>query len=338
MKKLLLTAIATCCIFLLNGVSQPPVKIAFYNVENLFDIYDDPQKQDEEFLPGGIKGWNYRRYQRKLRHLYKTILAMEEGSRIAAIGLCELENCFVTRQLLERTPLSGRRFRFIQYESPDRRGVDVALLYDPTLLTPIASRPIAIRFPFDTLGRTRDILYVKALIHRKDTLHLFINHWPSRFGGLLATIPKRNHVAQILRTLCDSILCRTPSAHLVLMGDFNDNPDDESIRLHLMTGKHPLVNLMDKPHWQELHGTLKHGAIWNLFDQIIVSDAFFQPQTDLLIVGARAHLYDAPFLFTEDPKFPGKKLFRTYNGMNYLGGFGDHLPVFIEVTTRPEGR
>lgn len=314
------------------------LRIAFYNVENLFDIHDDPEKRDDEFLPGGMKGWNYERYHRKLCHLYKTILAIEGNNRLAALGLCELENCFVTQQLLERTPLSKRRFQFIQYESPDRRGVDVALVYDPELLTPIHSEPITIRFPFDTSGRTRDILYVKALLQKTDTVHLFVNHWPSRFGGLLATIPKRNYVAGVLAKVCDSILTKNSNANIVIMGDLNDDPDDESVLYHLQTRNKQLINLMDSDHWKEPHGTLKHGSVWSIFDQIVVSDAILNSLQRIKIANNEAHICTAPFLFMDDPKSPGKKLFRTYSGMNYLGGFGDHLPVFIDVIIRPPGR
>lgn len=314
------------------------LRIAFYNVENLFDIYDDPQKRDDEFLPGGMKGWSYDRYHCKLRHLYKTILAIEGDGRLAVLGLCELENCFVTRQLLENTPLRRRNFRFIQYESPDRRGVDVALAYDPKLVKPLHSHPVAIRFPFDTSGRTRDVLYVKAMLYHTDTIHLLVNHWPSRFGGLLATIPKRNHVASVVRTICDSILAADSTANIVIMGDLNDDPEDESVLHHLQTSSGDLINLMDSYHWTEPHGTLKHGSVWSVFDQIIVSKHLYNGDAGIAITGKRAHCCNAPFLFMDDPKAPGKKLFRTYSGMNYLGGFGDHLPVFMDVTQRPPGR
>lgn len=335
------TAILTLIIFITSFVSlaqSSSLRIAFYNVENLFDIYDDPEKNDDEFLPGGIKGWNYDRYQCKLRHLYKTILAIEGDSRLAALGLCELENCFVTRQLLTQTPLAKRRLKFIQYESPDRRGVDVAFVYDPRLIVPLHSHAITIRFPFDTAGRTRDILYVKAIVKNLDTIHFFVNHWPSRFGGLMATIPKRNYVASVVAATCDSILASNKMAKIIIMGDLNDDPEDESVLIHLQTKKSSLVNLMDDAHWKEPHGTLKHGSVWSIFDQIVVSYGLYNAEFGYEITGRTAHFCKAPFLFTEDPKSPGKKLFRTYSGMNYIGGFGDHLPVFIDVNVLSEGK
>jgi len=329
MKKMVIIFLL-CFVGQTYGQQCKTLRIGFYNVENLFDIHDDPEKQDDEFLPTGMKGWNYDRYHRKLSHLYKTILAIEGNVRLVALGLCELENCFVTRQLLESTPLAKRNFEFIQYESPDRRGVDVALVYDPEYLEPLYSCAIGIRFPFDTSGRTRDVLYVKALVAGTDTVHLFVNHWPSRFGGLMATVPKRNYVASVVRGVCDSLLSADRSSNIVIMGDLNDDPTDESVRGHLM-GCRGLVNLMDPGHWQEAQGTLKHGAAWNIFDQIVVSDKLMQATHGYKIKEGRAHTVRAPFLFCDDPKVPGKKLFRTYSGMRYLGGFGDHLPVFIDI-------
>ncbi|NCD42063.1 MAG: endonuclease [Bacteroidia bacterium] len=313
-------------------------RVAFYNVENLYDIYDDPEKNDDEFLPHGIKGWNYTRYYQKLRHLYKTIAAFGEGSHLVAFGMCELENNFVTRQLLENTPLKKCGYRFIQYESPDRRGVDVALAYDPKVLTPLFSEPITIRFPFDTLGKTRDILYVKVLLTAVDTLHLFVNHWPSRFGGLTATIPKRNFVASVLKQRCDSLFRISPQAAIIIMGDLNDDPTDESVLISLGADNHSLINLMHPDNLKEKGGTLKHESVWNVFDQIIVSPALLQGHIKTSVLGGCAHIAALPFLLCEDPKWPGTKLYRTYSGMQYLGGFADHLPVYIDLKVRTHNR
>lgn len=312
-------------------------RIAFYNVENLFDVYDDPEKQDDEFLPYGIKGWNYEKYQRKLSHLYKTIVAVGEESNLLCMGLCELENRFVTRQLLENTPLSTLGYKFIQYESPDNRGIDVALIYNPTLLKPLYSEPISIIYDFDTSARTRDILYVKALVLDSDTLHLFVNHWPSRFGGLMQTIPKRNFVANVLRHFCDSLLLVNKEANILIMGDLNDDPTDESVRENLKAGAQgALINLMHPDNWMQERGTLKHGGVWNVFDQIIVTTPLINQNNNLSIIGSRAFAAENDFLFCFDEKYPGLKLFRTYSGMQYTGGFGDHLPVFVNLRcTKP---
>ena len=332
MKNLLFLLIMMFSLLGYGQHNSTMYRIAFYNVENLFDVYDDPEKQDDEFLPYGIKGWNYEKYQRKLSHLYKTIVAVGEESKLLCLGLCELENRFVTRQLLENTPLHKFDYQYIQYESPDNRGIDVALVYNPNLLEPLYSEPISIIYDFDTAARTRDILYVKALVLNCDTLHIFVNHWPSRFGGLMETVPKRNFVASVLRKFCDSLLTDNPAANILIMGDLNDDPTDESVRENLKAGSQgDLVNLMHPARWKQERGTLKHGGVWNVFDQIIVSSPMLILENSFSIIGSRAYAAENAFLFCFDEKYPGLKLFRTYSGMQYTGGFGDHLPVFVNL-------
>ena len=164
-------------------IKSQSVRIVFWNVENLYDPYDDTTTLDDEFTSGGAKHWTWSKFTAKLNHIAKTILAIGEWNPPAIIGLCEVENRYVLNKLIYNTPLKPWRYKFVHYESPDRRGVDVAMLYRPAHFRIIATRNVSIRFPFDTLAETREILYVKGVLFSDDTLSVFINHWPSRRGG-----------------------------------------------------------------------------------------------------------------------------------------------------------
>jgi len=315
-------------------------RIMFYNVENLYDTKHDEGKNDYEFLPDGIRYWTDSRFYSKLKRLYKVFAANGTPEPPAIIALCEVENDFVLQKLIETTPLKNFGYDFVHYESPDARGVDCALLYRKQQFELFDSHPFNITFPFDTASKTRDILYVKGLLFEEQVLHIFVNHWTSRFGGPAATMPKRNYIAQQLRTLCDSILQDNPNANILILGDLNDDPIDESVQQFLCGQKSAsdtlfLTNL-SLPLFQKGQGTIKHGTQWSLFDQIIVSPALINGQNGLQICND-ALIFNHDFLFVDDETNMGKKLFRTYNGMTYAGGYADHLPVGVDVkkTVRP---
>ncbi|MCD4773549.1 MAG: hypothetical protein K8R41_09245 [Bacteroidales bacterium] len=321
-----------------KNAEQERVRLVFYNVENLFDIYDDPKINDEEFTPEGIRSWDKYKFKTKINNIFKTLIAVGKWKMPDIIGLCEIENYFVLEKLVNSTPLKNYNYNIIHYESPDHRGIDVALLYNPEKIQELFSSPLRINFPFDNNLKTRDILYVKALLFDSDTLHLFINHWPSRYGGLMKTIPKRNFVAGVLRQKVDSILMISPQANVVIMGDFNDNPDDESLCEILNASvkrnyseRNNLFNLMYKNTGENKSGSVKYKENWNTFDQIIVSGNMLNDSNRLKIIGKEAVIFNACFLFEEDKKYLGKKPFRTYSGYKYIGGFSDHFPVYIDL-------
>ncbi len=166
-------------------------RVMFYNVENLFDTKDDSLTSDEEFLPDGDRHWNTNKFYKKLNNIYKVILGVGEWNPPAIVALCEIENRFVLNQLVYQTPLKKFDYKVVHFESPDRRGIDVAMLYRKELFHVDTAFPIQINFPFDENSKTRDILYVKGSFDKKDTIHFFINHWPSRYGGYMQTKPKR---------------------------------------------------------------------------------------------------------------------------------------------------
>jgi hypothetical protein len=317
------------------------VRIVFWNVENLYDPYDDTTKLDDEFTSTGAKHWNWTKFSRKLNYTAKTLMAIGEWAPPAIVGLCEVENRYVLNKLIYETPLKPWKYKFIHYESPDLRGVDVALLYRPEIYKVIASRNISIRFPFDTLAQTREILLVKGVLFNRDTLSIFVNHWPSRRGGYLGSQPRRNYVASVLRQLIDSIQQTQPFAHIVVMGDFNDEPENESLKQVLMarTESIPmhdttLYNLMGIRNKIRKEGTLKYRDQWSTFDQFVVSGALMSGHSGLKAGIDQVRICRSSFLMEEDNTYFGEKLNRTYSGPRYHGGFSDHLPIRLELIRR----
>ncbi len=307
-------------------------RIMFYNTENYFDPFDDSLTNDQEFLPDAMRHWNYKRFVHKRNDIYKTIMAVGDMEPPAIIGLCEIENRFVLNQLLYKTPLEKFDYRIIQQESPDHRGIDVALLFNPKILKVLDYDFIAINFPFSPETKTRDIIYVKALIEGQDSLHIFVNHWPSRYGGELSSAPRRAYVAKQLAKHIDILLQKNKKAKILVMGDFNDYPYNRSIRDVLNAGKDPqknrLINLMPE-HYHNL-GTHKFHGEWGILDQFMVSPALLSADKGIFVEG-EAHIFNADFLLTDDTKFLGKMPFRTYLGMKYQGGFSDHLPIYLDL-------
>lgn len=315
----------------LHAQESSSVKFCFYNVENLFDTYDDSLSADEEFLPGGDKSWSKARYYKKIDQIARTLTGIGGWELPGIVGLCEIENIDVLYDLCEHRLLKTSGYEIIHKDSPDRRGIDVAILYIPSEFEVIHSQWIGISFPFDSSILTRDILYVKGLIGHSDTLHIFINHWPSRWGGIEASMPKRLYVAQVLKCFSDSILQAGLDQHILIAGDMNDTPRDSSMVSVLgacvVAEDDPgtLYNLMTLSSLGGPGGTLKYRADWEIFDQIIVSGSLLN-NTDSFFV-TEADIYSAEYLLIEDEKYMGKKPFRTYLGPSYIGGFSDHLPV-----------
>jgi len=337
MKKILFLVIFS--IFVLNSFSQKEFKIMCYNVENLFDTKRDSLYNDTEYLPGGIRGWNYTRYKEKLSNIAKVIVAVGEWNPPALVGLCEIENENTLNDLTRRTGLQQLNYKFIHYESPDARGVDVALLYLSDLFEPINSRPIRVSFPNST-STTRDILYTSGKISNGDTLHIFVNHFPSRLGGELESENRRIAAASFLRTAVDSVFEIHANAAIVIMGDFNDYPNDNSIVKTLKSSPLPdnfneiepqkLYNLAYKIHAEGKIGSYRHESQWGMLDQIIVSGVLLDNSLKTKVLSNTFQVF-APNWLLEEDKIVGLRPFRTYIGMRYNGGFSDHLPIFVKV-------
>ena len=313
-------------------------KISFYNVENLFYPTDDSLTNDDAYTPTGQNHWSFKKYYQKISKIGKVFIAMGQGEPPVVIGLAEIENEQVLKDLCYHSPLKAYHYRYVHYDSPDRRGVDVALLYRDSCVRIVHDTAIPIQFPFDTTARNRDLLYAAVEFPNNDTLHILVNHWTSRFGGYAATIPKRNHYADVARHWTDTLLQRNPYANILLMGDFNDYPTDESITQHLRAGRFPadtatctLFDLMR--HFETLNniGSHKYEDFWGCLDQIIVSRSLLTPSSSLHLTDNLPHIYSPDFLLVPDEKYGGSKTYRTFLGPRYVGGFSDHLPVFVEI-------
>ena len=315
--------------------SARAMRIIFYNLENAYDTIDDPFAGDDEFTPHGTRSWTPYRYRQKLKNTYKVLLAAGGWSPPDIIGVCEAENRRVLEDLTRHTPLSRYSYRIIHQDSPDPRGIDVAVLYNNQAFRPILHRFVPVCFDGHK-GCTRDILYVKGRASSGDTLHLFFNHWPSKWQGERTTQPKRNQAARILRCHIDSIQNQHKEPRIMILGDFNDPPEAESLSQHLKT-KAPspsirpdsLYNLSLK--WLPgPTGTQKYRAAWEILDQVIVSGSLLSGR-GLYTTEKDAHIFRPPFLLEEDNRYTGSKPFRTYSGYRYIGGFSDHLPVIVDL-------
>lgn len=285
------------------------LRVVSYNVENLFDTKHDTLKNDSSFLPDAMHYWSYRRYQTKIDRIAQVIVNIAGWESIPLVGLCEVENARCLRNLCYA--LRRFHYKYVHYDSPDERGIDVALLFDSTQITILHSQAIPIMLDNDP---TRDILYVSALYLHKDTIHTMVCHLPSQLGGATSTDWKRQRAKQIIQTTIDSILFHQPSAKIVVMGDMNTHPQDD---LHGMT------NLM-LPIQKTGYGTHKYQGIWTCLDQFYVSQS--------IATKATTTIFSPQWLLEEDSKYLDYKPHRTYIGYRYNDGYSDHLPIVLTIT------
>jgi len=312
---------------------QRPVKLAFWNVENLFDTTNAVQIQDDDFTPMGKYHWTEDRLAAKFQALSRVIHDLNHGSDLALIGLAEIEN----REVLQRlnSQYLQDHFAIIHKESPDERGIDCAILYDPKLLKLEEKDFIPIWLSGDE--RTRDIIEAVFQLQGQDTparLHVFINHWPSRWGGEEATAPYRKTTALTLRTRIDELLTENPQADIIILGDFNDYPDDPSLLQVLRAGpsaSYPgdLINTTWPINMDPAAGTVMYRGDWKVFDQIIISAGLM----DLHGFSWAPHstqVFHPGYLIEDQGKFAGWP-FRTYRRGKYQAGYSDHLPLTCQI-------
>ena len=315
--------------------SSRDLRIMFYNVENLFDIYDDTLKNDEDFLPEGNYHWSEYKYYRKINNIAKVIIAAGEWEPIDIICLAEIENLYVLQGLTDVSALKSLGYNIIHKESNDRRGIDVAMLYREVNFKPLAYNYINYDKPEEKYY-SREILHVEGIVKNSDTLHIFVNHWSSRYGGELASESKRILAAKVLRSYIDSLFSLNNTVKIVILGDFNDTPQNRSITENLKAlsdlstiTASCLYNLTANLK-QDVKGTHKYQGEWSILDQMIVSGS--------LITGAGLHtsiegcrVFSDKFLLMNDDTYMGTKPLRTFYGFKYLGGFSDHLPVLLDL-------
>jgi len=301
-------------------------RIAFYNTENLFDIFDDTHTNDNDFLPGSKLKWTEDRYLQKLDHINEVIHGLNELQTLALIGMSEVENNDVLIDLLKNDTL----FNFIQYNSSDKRGIDVCLIYNTAFFKPLQSYLSYFDKNDNPELFLREVLVVKGIL-LKDTVHVLVNHWPSRREGEEKSERKRIAAAMLTQEIIDSIYASNSSSNIIVMGDFNDQPSDESMSVMLKvksTKKNISSDLVNpfKALQEEGQGTCKYKRDWYLFDQILMSNSLMDKK------GVRfvdAKIYNPEWLYYKRDTNSGP--YRTYLGDKYFGGYSDHFPVYVEM-------
>lgn len=340
MRKVFVFSVLVCFsawLFAQNDfTNNSTMRIAWWNLENYFDPQKDSVKNDADFTPEGSHYWSYKRFYHKRDNIFKTIVALGGGDMPSVMGFCEVENEWVLRQLVFNTPLKKYHYRYVHYESPDRRGIDNALIYRPDRFKVLYSEKISEAKPDDPGFITRDILLVSGVTFQGDTLFFFVNHFPSKLGGDVAEV-RRNYVGELLKHCVDTVIEKHPSSGVIVMGDFNDTPFSDAITKHLGVSPYrkdwetnTLINLVaDKPAGT---GSYKYQADWNYIDHIMTSkNMILESDFPLYVKDQTAVTFTADFLLIDDEKFFGKKVFRTFIGSRYQGGFSDHLPLYIDL-------
>ena len=304
--------------------------IAFYNIENLFDIYDDEQTNDDDFLPTSAKRWTKKRYNNKILKLGSVIskIGFENTNKPPVIvGLAEVENTLVLEDLMQCEDLSSFNYGYVHYDSNDERGIDVALLYDKDEFKVESSETFSLNImtPEGERDFTRDILLVSGYLE-DEFIHIIVNHWPSRRDGEKESSFKRIIAAKKVLEIIQLINEKHNTPKIMILGDFNDNPNNESVS-YLMSNNH-LYNPLQKLQTRN-RGSQNYNFQWNLFDQIIITKNLMDPSPNGYSF-YKANIFDDKFLTQYHGKFKGHP-FRTYIGKKYMGGFSDHFPVFIQI-------
>lgn len=308
-----------------------PGRIIFYNVENLFDTIDEPDKIDEEFLPAAKANWNTWKYQEKLRHIAQVIDSLTDTIQPMIIGFAEIENRKVLEDLIQQPSMKDINWGIVHRDSPDERGIDVAILYNKNAVEEITGTHLAIELGNDN---TRDIAYLKCYINEGEPIWLFVNHWPSRRTATDSSGAKRSLAAKTLLNKIENLYLGEPYARVIVMGDLNDNPNDSSVNVLLQhkfakRDEQQLINLM-LPLQTKGEYTVTYKEQKNIFDQIIVSQSLLNKQQPYHLRTTAANIYSPTWLMYEHQKY-GAIPNRTYSFGKYVGGYSDHLPVYIDV-------
>jgi predicted extracellular nuclease len=307
--------------------------VVFYNVENLFDTENTPGTRDGEFTPEGRNKWDEIRYQKKLNDLSRVISGINEADLPEIVGLCEVENEKVVVDLINTGLLSNGNYRVVHHESPDLRGIDCALIYRPDKFQVVHHHAIPVNFEDAPNSKTRDILYVKGRTRDREEFHVFVNHWPSRIGGVAQTEPRRLTAAFILKGKIDSVRMASPKAHIIVMGDMNDEPDNKSL-FEVLEARPPfspgatLVNLMF-PEFLEGKGSYNYRGSWDMLDNLMVSSGL-RNSKGWRVMHGKGFIYRESWMeyINRNGEITPN---RTYGGPVYYGGVSDHFPVYFRL-------
>jgi len=312
------------------------IAIAFYNCENFFDTVHNPAKEDEEFTPEGKYHYTQKIYEQKQHNLATVIQSMGDEDGPAIIGMAEVENSTVLNDLVHQPEIEKRHYQYEWFDGPDPRGINVAMLYNPKYLHVLKTEPLHVDLT-GVSGKsiTRDVLHVYGILSG-DTVDIFVNHWPSRRGGEDESVPKRAIAAKVVKDAADKEMNHHPGAEVIIMGDFNDNPTDNSI-VNILGARgeqndvpasglyDPFINI-----FKEGKGTEEYRHSWNLFDQVIISGAFLHSKNGKLHYD-KAEIYKPDFIIDHYKGHEGEP-HRSFVGTHWINGYSDHFPVILYLS------
>ncbi len=336
-----ITVFLFCCFTLSLFAQDKQYKVTcvgFYNLENLFNTSDD-ENRDEEFLPEGKKSWTSELYQEKLGNIADVVANIGTEltpDGVAILGVAEIENKGVLEDFVKQEKIASRNYQIVHFDSPDFRGIDVGLLYNPKYFELTNSKALPL-INFNKEGErrfTRDVLLVSGIMDG-DEVHVLVNHWPSRRGGQKATAKYRNNGADLCKKVCDSLLIENPNAKIMIMGDLNDDPTSPSVKKHLAAQrskdsvkKGGLYNPWEN-YYRKGIGTLAYRDAWSLFDQIIISKGLIDQKAGGYQF-YKAQIFNKKHLVQKTGQYKGYPK-RTFVGDTYQGGYSDHFPVYISL-------
>ncbi len=315
---------------LTSGFAQQKVCVAFYNQENLFDTINDPNKNDEEFLPEGKYKWNTERYNSKINNMARVISSLNPDF----LGMCEVESINSLKDLIHNNQLWNGNYQSVFFEGPDERGIDNAFIYKKALVKEAKGKAFTINPEGLGGDNTRAILFANITLINNEHIYFLVNHFPSRREGEKESEPKRLYVAGVVKHICDSLLKKESKANIIVMGDFNDYPNNESIKGVIgATGDikslksndfyNPMYSLMEQGK-----GSYKHKGEWNFLDQIMLSNNLVNCKTKVCYQANSTEVFEKEWMLETEEKYRGNPL-RTFGGMKFLNGFSDHLPVML---------
>lgn len=339
LKSLILSIIITTTgVYSYSQDNYKAYALGFYNLENLFDITNQDEVNDEDFTPEGVRAWTQERYDLKIKNMASVIkklgTSMNPGG-FAGLGVSEIENIHVLQDLVAEPQLKARNLQIVHYDSPDKRGIDVGFLYDPAQFQLISSKPHTLYIEQNGKRKyTRDVLHVAGIVDL-DTLHILVNHWPSRSGGEKRSAPGRKAAAQLNLDIAGSIYADQPNAKIVIMGDLNDDPSSPSLKKVLnaqcrqkKVKPQGFFNPMYKKH-RRGEGSNAYRDSWSLFDQIIVNHALLDTKQSGLFYH-KAEIYKEPRMIQKTGRYKNYPM-RTFSGDTFNNGFSDHFPVVMYI-------
>lgn len=343
MYKLLAT-LALCCFIGVLSAQEESYKVVsygFYNLENLFDIENDTTINDEDFLPDGKNKWTKDKYEEKLANMAYVIsqIGVEFApAGLSMLGVSEVENRKVLEDLVVQKSIANRNYKIIHHDSPDWRGIDVALLYNPAHFTPFQSKTFPVKI-YNSEGErryTRDVLMVRGLLDG-DTITTLVNHWPSRSGGEKRSAPRRKAAAKVVKYIVDSLTAMNPNAKITIMGDLNDDPTSESVK-YVLRPKYKVKDLEDKdifnPYadpYRRGQGSNAYRDNWSLFDQIMMTNSLVNDDEGYHYY--KSNIFNKKFLIQKSGRYRGYP-YRTFSGNTYQGGYSDHFPVYVYLVKK----